>query len=64
MFGYNISAEGLIEPSLRENVDTRKYFFPLNSLLFFAFLSIDDDFLTLKGQGYFLLYTPDIYCDI
>lgn len=61
MFGDNISAEGQIGPSLRENVDTRKYFFPLNSLLFPASLNTGDDLLTLKGQGYFFLYAPDMY---
>lgn len=62
MFWDNISAEGQIGPSLRENVDTRKHFFPHTSLLFLASLNIDAGLPTLKGQAYYLLmYTPDMY---
>lgn len=59
----NVSVEGHIRNTLKENIDARKYTFLLcNSLVFLGAPEYTDaDFLTLKGQVYYVLYIPDTY---
>lgn len=53
MFGDNISAEGQIGPSLRENVDTRKYFFSLEFLIIPCLPEYGWRFAHPEGPGFF-----------